>query len=65
MYILAESQPQTKFKILSTKLVGSNVVNFRLEDGSLVKVHVEMTRAGVAIDCKAPDGSPVYNFNIP
>lgn len=58
------SEEQTRFRILSAKLVGSNVVNYRLEDETLVKIHVEMIRAGVAIDCKAPDGSPIYNFNI-
>ena len=58
------AQEQIKYKLISAKLVGSNVVNFRLEDGSLVKIHVELTRAGVATDRKAPDGTPLYNFNF-
>lgn len=58
------SEEQIKFKMLSSKLVGSNVVNYRLEDGTLVKIHVDLARVGVAIDRKAPDGSPIYNFNI-
>lgn len=37
---------QIKFKQLTAKLVGSNVVNFRLEDETLVKVHVEVGRVG-------------------
>jgi hypothetical protein len=53
-----------KFKMISAKLVGSNVVNFRLEDGTLMKIHVEIGRMGVAVDAKAPDGSPIYNFNL-
>lgn len=57
------SQAQIKFKQLSVKLVGSNVVNFRLEDETLVKVHVEIRRVGVAVDRKNPDGTPMYNFN--
>lgn len=55
---------QIKFKQLTAKLVGSNVVNFRLEDETLVKVHVEVGRVGVAIDRKNPDGTPLYNANV-
>jgi hypothetical protein len=55
---------QIKYKLISAKLVGSNIVNYRLEDGTLLKIHVELTRAGVATDRKAPDGSPLYNFAI-
>jgi hypothetical protein len=57
------SQDQIKFRQLSVKLVGSNVVNFRLEDETLVKVHVELGRVGVAVDRKNPDGTPLYNVN--
>jgi hypothetical protein len=57
------SQDQIKFKQLSVKLVGSNVVNFRLEDETLVKIYVELTRVGVAVDRKNPDGTPIYNFS--
>jgi hypothetical protein len=57
------SQEQIKFRQLSVKVVGSNVVNFRLEDETLVKVYVELTRVGVAVDRKNPDGTPIYNFN--
>jgi hypothetical protein len=58
------SQEQIKYKIISAKLVGSNVVNFRLEDETLLKIFVDLTRVGVAIDRKSPDGSPMYNINI-
>ena len=57
------SQDQIKFKQLSVKLVGSNVVNFRLEDETLVKVYVDLARVGVATDRKNPDGTPIYNFS--
>lgn len=57
------SHDQIKFKMLSSKLVGSNVVNFRLEDETLVKVYVELGRVGVAVDRKNPDGTPIYNVN--
>lgn len=62
--IALTTEEQIKFRILSAKLVGSNVVNYRLEDGTLVKIHVDLARVGVAVDRKAPDGSPLYNFNI-
>jgi len=58
------AQEQIKYRQISAKLVGSNVVNFRLEDGTLLKIHVELTRVGVAVDRKAPDGTPVYNLSI-
>jgi hypothetical protein len=56
------AQEQIKYKQISAKLVGSNVVNFRLEDGNLLKIHLELTRIGVAVDRKAPDGTPIYNI---
>jgi hypothetical protein len=58
------SQENIRFKQISAKLVGSNVVNFRLEDGNLLKVHVDLQRVGVAVDRKAPDGTPIYNFSL-
>jgi hypothetical protein len=57
------AQDQIKYKLISAKLVGSNVVSFRLEDETLVKVHVELSRVGIAIDRKNPDGTPIYNVN--
>jgi hypothetical protein len=58
------SNEQIKDKQISAKLVGSNVVSFRLEDGNLLKVHVDLNRVGVAVDRKAPDGTPIYNFSL-
>ena len=57
-------QEQIKYQQISAKLVGSNVVNYRLEDGTLVKIYVDVMRAGVAVDQKAPDGNPLYNLSI-
>jgi hypothetical protein len=58
------SEEQIKYKQLSAKLVGSNVVCFRLEDESLLKIYTELARVGVAVDRKNPDGTPIYNFSI-
>ncbi len=54
---------QIKYKQMSAKLVGNNIVCFRLEDETLVKVHVELARVGIAVDRKNPDGTPIYNVN--
>ena len=51
-----------EFKILEAKLVGSNTVVFRLEDGATVKVKVDIERAAVAVNYKNPDGTPRYNI---
>lgn len=57
-------QEQIKYKMISAKLEsGSNVVSFRLEDETLVKIYVEMPRVGIAVDRKNPDGTPIYNIN--
>ena len=56
------SEEKVEFKILEAKLVGSNTVVFRLEDGAMIKVKVDIERAAVAIDYKNPDGTPHYNI---
>jgi hypothetical protein len=61
---LSESGEQIKYKLLSAKLVGSDVVCFRLEDETLIKVHVDLTRVGVAADTKTPDRQPLYNITV-
>lgn len=56
------SEEKVEFKILDAKLVGSNTVVFRLEDGAMIKVKVDIQRAAVAINFKNPDGTPNYNI---
>jgi len=48
--------------MLDYKLVGSDTVAFRLDDGALVKVKVDLDRVGVAENFKNPDGTPHYNI---
>ena len=55
-------QPQIEYKAIEAKLVGSNVVCYRLEDDTLIKVYVDVQRIGIAINQKAPDGTPIYNI---
>jgi hypothetical protein len=54
---------QVEFKWLEPKLQGNDTVVFRLEDGALVKVKVDIDRAGVATNFRNPDDTPHYNVN--
>jgi len=56
------SGEKIEFKILDSKLIGSDTVVFRLEDNAMVKVRVMIDRAGVAVNFTNPDGSPNYNI---
>ena len=56
------SEEKVEFKILEAKLVGSDTVVFRLEDGAMVKIKVDIERAAVATDYKNPDGTPHYSI---
>ena len=57
------SNEQIKYRQVGAKLVGSDVVCFRLEDETLVKVYVCLNRVGVAVDRKNPDGTALYMIN--
>jgi len=48
--------------MLDYKLIGSDTVAFRLEDGAIVKIKVDLDRAGVAENFKNPDGTSHYNI---
>jgi len=43
--------------------LGSDFVSFKLEDGALVKVKVDLDRVGIATNHKNPDGTPHYAIN--
>jgi len=51
-----------EFKWLGAKLVGSDTVTFRLEDGAFVKIKIDINRAGVALNYANPDGTPYYHI---
>ncbi|MEM3614552.1 MAG: hypothetical protein QXJ86_00910 [Nitrososphaerales archaeon] len=55
---------EIEFELLESKPVGSDTVVFRLEDGAIVKIRVDIDRAGVAVNYKNPDGSPHYNITV-
>ena len=59
------SNPKEKidFKMLDYERTGNEYVSFKLEDGTIVKVKVDLDRVGIAINYKNPDGSPHYAIN--
>ena len=59
------SQPKEKidFTMLDYERIENEHVSFRLEDGTVVKVKVDLDRVGKAIDYKNPDGTPHYAIN--
>lgn len=60
---MSESKNKIEFKMLDCERVGSDFVAFKLEDGALVKVKVDLDRAGIATNHKNPDGTPHYAIN--
>jgi len=52
-----------EFKMLDHKRVGDDTVTFELEDGTIVKVKVDVDRAGIATNYKNPDGTAHYAIN--
>lgn len=52
-----------EFKMLDHERVGDDTVTFKLEDGTIVKVKVDLDRAGIATNYKNPDGTAHYAIN--
>jgi len=57
------SSDKVTFKLLEAKLIGTDTVNFRLEDGTNVKIRVEIDKCAIAENFKNPDGSDHYMIN--
>jgi len=59
------SQPNNKieFKMIDYERVGNDFVSFKLDDGTLVKVKVDLDRVGLATNYTNPDGTPHYAIN--
>ena len=62
---MAESNVPEKieFKMLDHDRLGPDTVTFKLEDGTIVKVKVDLDRAGVSTNFKNPDGTAHYAVN--
>ena len=60
---MSEVKNKIDFKMLDHERIGGDYVSFKLEDGALVKVKVDLDRVGIAINYKNPDGTPHYAIN--
>lgn len=57
------SNEKVEFEMLDYKRLENEYVSFQLEDGTVVKVKVDLDRAGKAINRRNPDGTPHYAIN--
>ena len=57
---MSEKPNKIEFKILDYKRLENDFVSFELEDGTVVKVIVDLDRVGKAANYKNPDGTPHY-----
>lgn len=60
---MSDAKNKIEFKMLDYERVGTDFVAFKLEDGALVKVKVDLDRVGIATNHKNPDGTPHYAVN--
>jgi len=55
-----EKPNKIEFEMLDYKRLENDFVSFKLEDGTVVKVKVDLERVGKSINYKNPDGTPHY-----
>jgi len=60
---MSQKPDKIDFEMLDYKRVENEYVSFQLEDGTLVKVKVDLDRVGKATNYKNPDGTPHYAIN--
>jgi len=60
---MSENPEKIEFKMLDYKRLENDFVSFELDDGTIVKVKVDLDRVGKAINFKNPDGTPHYAIN--
>ena len=60
---MSQQKEKIDFEMLDYKRVENEYVSFRLEDGTVVKVKVDLDRVGKAVDYRNPDGTPHYAIN--
>jgi major membrane immunogen (membrane-anchored lipoprotein) len=61
--MLSQNRDKIEFKMLDYKRLENDFVSFELEDGSIVKVKVDLDRVGKAVNFKNQDGTPRYTIN--
>ena len=60
---MSQNKEKLEFEMLDFERVENEYVSFKLEDGTVVKVKVDLDRVGKAINHKNPDGTPHYAIN--
>ncbi len=60
---MSSSKDKIDFKLLDNERIGNESVSFKLEDGTIVKVKVDLDRVGIATNYRNPDGTPHYAIN--
>ena len=60
---MSETPNKIDFKMLDHERLENDFVSFKLEDGTVVKVKVDLDRVGVATNFTNPDGTPHYAIN--
>ena len=60
---MCETPNKIEFKMLDHQRLENDFVSFKLEDGTIVKVKVDLERVGIATNFTNPDGTPHYAIN--
>ena len=60
---MSETPNKIEFRMLDHERLENDFVSFKLEDGTIVKVKVDLGRVGIAINFTNPDGTPHYAIN--
>ena len=60
---MSETPNKIEVKMLDHKRLENDFVSFKLEDGTIVKVKVDLDRVGIATNFTNPDGTPHYAIN--
>ena len=60
---MSQKPDKIEFKMLDYERLENEFVSFKLEDGTIVKVKVDLDRVGIATNYTNPDGTPHYAIN--
>jgi len=60
---MSQKPNKIEFKMLDYERLENEFVSFKLEDGTIVKVKVDLDRVGIATNFTNPDGTPHYAIN--
>ena len=60
---MSHKPDKIEFKMLDYERLENEFVSFKLEDGTVVKVKVDLDRVGIATNFTNPDGTPHYAIN--